>query len=230
MNLQRILTELGLERDAVNGISARLSAVPCARMQTVFLPETGTLELRGHVPEEGLRAPVLAALREQVGGAIPVSDNVRILPRPQCNVLAGIAALGLPQSTVQETDPRLIGDDAHAREYAYVEGDELTFEMTSPDYPAHVYIDYFDAAGMVLHLQPNEMLDTTLLPPKSTLDVGHAPDGSEVFRITVAPPFGNEIAVAFAASHPIHDAPRPVREPAGPYLDWLRERIAAARE
>lgn len=212
-----------------DGISALLASVPCARMQTVFLPETGALELRGHVPEEGLRDPVLGALRGQVGGAIPVTDNLRVLPRPQCDVLAGIAALGLPQSTVQETDPRLVGPDAHAREYHYLDGETLTFEVTTPDYPAHVYIDYFDAAGMVLHLQPNEMLDTALMEPKSTLRVGTAPDGTEVFTIAVAPPFGNEIAVAFAASTPIHDTPRPVREPAGPYLDWLQDRIARAR-
>lgn len=212
-----------------DGIAGLLASVPCARMQTVFLPETGTLELRGHVPDEGLRDPVLAALAGQVGGAIPVADNLRVLPRPQCDVLTGIADLGLPQSTVQDTDPRLVGPDAHAREYAYVDGETLTFQVTTPDYPAHVYIDYFDAEGMVLHLQPNEMLDTVLMDPKSTLTVGFDASGAEVFTITVAPPFGNEIAVAFAASTPIHDAPRPVREPAAPYLDWLRDRIAAAR-
>lgn len=212
-----------------DGISALLASVPCARMQTVFLPERGELELRGHVPDDGLRAPVLAALLNQVGGAIPVADNLRVLPRPQCDVLAGIAGLGLPQSTVQETDPRLVGPDAHAREYHFVEGDALSFEVTTPDYPAHVYIDYFDAEGMVLHLQPNEMLDTVLMDPKSTLTVGSDPTGVQVFTITVAPPFGNEIAVAFAASTPIHDNPRPAREPAGPYLDWLRDRIALAR-
>jgi hypothetical protein len=226
------LARLAPGEDAVrDGISALLASVPCARMQTVFLPETGALELRGHIPEDGLREPVLAALRGQVGGAIPVTDNLRVLPRPQCDVLTGIAALGLPQSTVQETDPRLVGPDAHAREYHYREGDRLSFEVTTPDYPAHVYIDYFDAEGMVLHLQPNELLDTQQMEPKSTLAAGIDPTtGESVFDITVAPPFGNEIAVAFAASTPIHDAPRPVREPAGPYLDWLRTRIAEARE
>lgn len=212
-----------------DGISALLASVPCARMQTVFLPETGMLEVRGHVPEEELRAPVLTALRGQVGGAIQIADNLRVLPRPQCDVLTGIADLGLPQSTVQETDPRLVGPDAHAREYTYVDGNILRFEVTTPDYPAHVYIDYFDAAGMVLHLQPNEMLDTVLMAPKSTLTVGTDAAGTEIFSITVAPPFGNEIAVAFAASTPIYDAPRPVHEPAGPYLDWLHDRIADAR-
>ena len=226
------LARLTPGEDAVrDGISALLASVPCARMQTVFLPETGVLELRGHIPEEGLRNPVLAALQAQVGGAIPVADNLRVLPRPQCDVLTGIAALGLPQSTVQETDPRLVGPDAHAREYHYREGERLSFEVTTPDYPAHVYIDYYDAEGMVLHLQPNELLDITLMEPKSTLEAGMDPmTGESVFDIMVAPPFGNEIAVAFAASTPIHDTPRPVREPAGPYLDWLRTRIAEARE
>ena len=213
-----------------DGITALLAAVPCARLQTAFLPETGALELRGHIPEDGLRDPVLSALRGQVGGAIPVSDNLRVLPRPQCEVLSGVEALGLPQSTVQETDPRLVGPDAHAREYDFVEGEPLFFEMMSPDYPAYLYIDYFEADGMVLHLKPNELLGTERMAPKTPLTVGVNVEGETVFEIFVGPPFGNEIAVAFAASSPIHDELRPLREPAGPYLEWLRGRIAAARE
>ena len=46
----------------------------------------------------------------------------------------------------------------------------------------------------------------------------------------VAPPFGQEIAVALAASHPLDDGPRPMVEPAGPYLAWLRGRVAEMRQ
>jgi hypothetical protein len=45
----------------------------------------------------------------------------------------------------------------------------------------------------------------------------------------VGPPYGQEIAAAFAASAPLYDGVRPTLEPAVPYLDWLRERVRAVR-
>ena len=47
--------------------------------------------------------------------------------------------------------------------------------------------------------------------------------------ITIGPPYGQEIAVAFAASVPIHDGLRPIIEPADTYLIWMRDRIAQTR-
>jgi hypothetical protein len=73
--------------DVRDGITAILAAVPCSRLQTTFIPETGQLELRGHIPEDALRKPVLAALQKQLGDAIPVSDQLLILPRPQCRTI-----------------------------------------------------------------------------------------------------------------------------------------------
>jgi hypothetical protein len=225
-DLDRSRLDAGSVRDGIEGL---LAQVPCARLQAAFIPETGSLELRGHVPEEGLRAPVLAALQAQVGGSIPVRDNLLILPRPQCGALAGIAALGLPQSTDQETDARLVGADAHARLYRYGEGDRMIFDLTAPDYPAYVYVDYFDADGMVIHLVPNDRVTLERRPAKSEVTIGgDRPDGN-VLAVTVGPPYGQEIAAAFAASEPLYDGVRPTVEPAAPYLDWLRERVGAAR-
>ncbi|WP_111402458.1 MULTISPECIES: DUF4384 domain-containing protein [Meridianimarinicoccus] len=212
-----------------DGISGILESVPCARLQTAFAPETGQLELRGHIPEEGLRAPVLAALRAQVGASIPLADNMLVLPRPTCGALSGIASVGLAQSREQTRDPRIVGPTAHARVYSFIDGDRLFFDLTGPDYPAYFYIDYFDAEGMVLHLQPNEIVPLARIDAKEKLVVGQGAAGQPALDIRVGPPFGQEIMVAFAASVPLYDGLRPVREPAGPYLDFLRARVAQAR-
>ena len=127
---------------ARDAIASLLAEVPCARLQAEFLPETGALELRGHVPEAALRGPVLAALREAVGASIPVRDDVLVLPPPQCRVLPGIEILGLPQSSEQHGDPRLVGQGTHARVFRYREGDRLLLEATAPRYEAHLYLDY----------------------------------------------------------------------------------------
>jgi len=212
-----------------DGISATLSAVPCARLQTSFDPETGSIELRGHLPDDGLRAPVLAALQAQVGSALPVRDRLRLLPRPQCQVLGAIAETGLAQSTEQETNPRVVGPDTFVRDYDLKAGQQLVFDMTAPDYPAVIYVDYFDAEGNVLHMQPNDQVPAVVSAPKSALAVGQSAPGVPALRLIVGPPFGQEIAVAFATSVPLYDGVRPTVEPAGPYLGFLAAKIEAAR-
>tara|TARA_R110002049_G_scaffold10127_3_gene50406 strand:+ start:112606 stop:114042 length:1437 start_codon:yes stop_codon:yes gene_type:complete len=212
-----------------DGIAGILAAVPCARLQTTFLPDSGTLELRGHLPEDALRAPVLAALREQVGDAIPISDALLILPRPQCGALAGIAAVGLPQSTEQLTNPAVIGEDGFARNYSYADGQRLTLDLTAPDYDAFVYVDYFAADGSVIHLQPNDVVPLPKAVAKSALAVGRSIAGEPALDMTISAPFGQEIAAAFATSAPLYDGLRPLQEPAGPYLEFLAARVTAMR-
>ena len=215
--------EVSPARDA---IASLLEGVPCARLQAEFHPDSGALELRGHVPEEALRDPVVAALRGAVGASIPVVDNVLLLPPPQCSVLPDIEALGLPQSSDQHTDPKLVGDDAHVRVYRYAEGERIVLEIAAPDFDAYVRVDYFDADGNVIHLAPNEWVGPARLRAGERAVVGSDEGG---FSMTVAPPFGQEIAVAFATSHEVGDVAREATEPAGQYLARLRVRLAELR-
>jgi hypothetical protein len=215
--------------EARDSLEALLSQVPCSRLQAEFDPETGTIALRGHIPEEALRAPVLEALQAQVGQGIAVTDAMLILPRPQCGALAGIGSVGLPQSTDQTTNPRIVGNDAHARVFDYRGGEKLVLEMQAPDYDAYVYVDYYDAAGNVIHLVPNDVVPLVLHPAQSAMVVGQAADGAQALEIVVGPPYGQEIAVAFAASAPLYEGLRPTVEEAGPYLEWLAARVAEAR-
>ena len=212
-----------------DGLAAALAAPPCSRLQTRYDPDTGTLELRGHVPEEGMRGALLAALAGEIGGGIPVADRMRVLPRPVCGALAGIASIGLPQSTEQDTDPRIVGPDTHVRAYDYRDGERLVLDLAGPDYDAFVYVDYFAADGTVIHLEPNDTVPLRRVAADEPFRVGEAAPGRAALDLIVAPPFGQEIAAAFAASRPLYEGTRPVVEPAGPYLDFLRERVAAAR-
>lgn len=212
-----------------DGVSALLAQVPCSRLQVGFDPDSATLQVNGHIPEDGLRAPVLAALQAQMGSSITVSDNILILPRPQCGALAGIGAVGLAQSTDRFTNPRVIGRDTHVKIERFVAGDLLSFDLTAPDYDAYVYVDYFDAGGNVLHLAPNDQVALIRAQAKSQFAIGVKTPQEPGLQLVIGPPFGQEIAVAFASSVPLYDGLRPIVEPAGPYLDWLTARVAQAR-
>jgi hypothetical protein len=222
----------GAAAEVRDGITGILSAVPCSRLQVEFDPDANSLLVSGHVPEPALRATVVAAMQEQMGSDIPVRDNLLVLPRPQCGALTGIASVGLPQSTDQITNPLLVGESTHAREFRYIAGNPLVMTLQGADYDAFVYVDYFDADGNVLHLMPNEFTPMTLTAAKSAVQIGSETvlsPGEPGLYIEIGPPFGQEIAVAFAASQPLYDGVRPLVEPAAPYLEWLQDRVSDAR-
>lgn len=222
--------DLAVQGDPLrDGVSALLSQVPCSRLQVAFDPDTATLQINGHVPENDLRAPVLAALQAQMGEDIRVSDNILILPRPQCGALSGIADVGLPQSNDQSTNPLLIGEASQARNLDFVKDQRLWFELTAPEYDAYVYVDYFDSGGNVIHLAPNDQVPVNLATRDSALRVGTKTDADPGLKIVIGPPYGQEIAVAFAASEQLYDGLRPLIEPAAPYLAYLKARVAEAR-
>ncbi|MEM9247612.1 MAG: DUF4384 domain-containing protein [Pseudomonadota bacterium] len=202
-------------------ISALMSSVPCARVHTAFNPDTGALELRGHVPTQDARPDLVGALQSRVGETLPVTDALRLLPEPQCDVLTGIEGLGLPPSEEQFTDPALVGETGWAQDYAFRGGDALKLQLRGADYPAYVYLDYYDGDGNVVHVVPNEFIDLPFLQPDEPFFVG--PD--EGFEIYFSPPYGQDIVVAIAAEEPLYDGLRPLVEPAETYLAYLRDRM-----
>ena len=212
-----------------DGVAGLLAQVPCSRMQVAFDPDTATLQVVGHIPDNDLRAPVLAALRSQMGANITVSDNILILPRPQCGALSGIAGVGLPQSTDQITNPLVIGEDAQARVFNFARGELLSLDMTAPDYDAYIYLDYFDADGNVLHLEPNQYAPLRQANAETVQQIGAKTMEDSGLKLVIGPPYGQEIAVAFAASEPLYEGLRPIQEPAAEYLEWLKEQVARVR-
>ncbi len=215
-----------------DGIAQRLGGVACARVQTAFDPETGALEIRGHVPGPGDRARLATAIEAELRGALPVVDRLLELPRPQCEVLSRLAAAGIPQSTEQFTNPLIIGEDAHARVYSFRGGDTMRLDIGGADYDGWLYLDYYDSAGDVLHLTPNAAVPPTLLPARAAARFGGGGDTDVAegrVRLQVGPPFGKDIAVALVASAQLFDDLRPTQEPAATYLAALAQRVEELR-
>lgn len=217
-------------RDA---LADRLAQVDCARVQTVYNPETGAIDLRGHVKSDADRARLMASISRQLGGALPLNDSLQRLGAPQCTALVRLAEMPLPQSVEQLTNPLIIGADLQTRSYRFADGQTMRFDLSGADYDGWLYLDYFDNEGQVLHLIPNKYIAPLVLPAKATLGFG---DGSSQdpalgrFEMRVSPPFGQDIAVAMVANEPLFEAPRPTVEAAAPYLDALAARVEALRK
>ena len=81
----------------------------------------------------------------------------------------------------------------------------------------------------MLHLRPNQWEDVELHAPDTPLEIGADRDGKTSVKLIVQPPYGQELAIAYASSSPLYEGLRDTIEPAGPYLDFMRQRIAALR-
>ncbi len=218
-----------------DGIGDALAQFPCSRLQAAFQPETGGLEIRGHVPVPALRAEVVAMLEQAVGGAIPIGGSIMVLPAPQCGVLDAVEGLGFPQSKDQENDPLEVGREAQAQLLSFEEGQRVVFALQAPEFDAHIYLDYYDKDGNVVHVLPNQYIEDNRHAANQRFTIGEAQGGGEVqgggtgFEMRVTPPFSQDVAIVLGATRPLYDGLRPLVEDAAGYLSWLRGRIDELR-
>lgn len=216
-------------RDA---LAERLADVDCARVQTVYNPETGAIDLRGHVRNDRDRATLIDRVNSELEGSLPLNDRLRQLDAPQCTVLVRLAEMPLPQSVEQLVNPLIIGADLQTRTYSYADSQRMHFDLAGADYDAWLYLDYYDSDGQVLHLLPNEFIDPIFLAAKAPFVFGDGSDRDPArgkFEMRVSPPFGQDIAVAIVANKPLFEAPRPTVESAATYLKDLAERLETLR-
>ncbi len=216
-------------RDA---LAASLSQVECARAQTIYNPDTGTIDLRGHVKDDEDRTRLVASISQELGGALPLIDRLQRLDAPQCGVLVRLSDMPLPQSVEQFINPLIIGANFHTRSYSFDEGQSMVFDLAGADYDGWLYLDYYDAEGQVLHLAPNKFIDPFILEAEASLVFGDRSDRDPAkgkFELRVSQPFGQDIAVAMVTSERLFDGPRPIVEPAASYLAVLANRLGDLR-
>ncbi|MEM9319486.1 MAG: DUF4384 domain-containing protein [Pseudomonadota bacterium] len=219
----------GALRDA---LADEMGAIACGRVQTAYDPESGAVDLRGHVPDAAARARLVSGLEAQIDDALPLNDRLRLLGEPQCGVLGQLSAMRLAQSVEQNINPMMIGEDLYARVYGFQAGETVRFELAGADYDGWLTLDYYDAEGQVLHILPNEQIAPVFVEAQARVVFGGG--GAEDvsggrLALRVSPPFGQDIAVAIITSEPIFDAPRPLVEPASAYLEALTQRIDGMR-
>ncbi|WP_349597144.1 DUF4384 domain-containing protein [Azospirillum argentinense] len=105
-------------------------------------------------------------------------------------------------------------------------GQNLVFDVTAPDFPAHLQVDYFTSDGDVVHLLPNPLEISGRVDAGAVRRLGERGAGGRFWSI--GPPYGHELIVVIASPTPLFASPRPEAEPAASYLPALKQALDAA--
>ena len=210
----------------VREISRVLAAVACGRLAGDFDQATGTLRLQGHVASLAERARIYGELARLEGVGEIRDHGVVILPRPHCRVLDTLRQAGLTASTSHRASPQMLAGPTQAKIMRFDHGERIVIRLTTPAWPAYLYVDFYDLRGRVTHLIPNPRAPGHRFEAGHVLSIGE--DGRGV-ALRAAAPYGANILVAIGTSAALFDRARPTREASEAYLAALHEAIAAKR-
>ena len=150
---------------------------------------SGRIFLKGYVKS----AEDVAFLKVKYGEGSVLGVEER--PWPVCGALD---ALTLPMTSEQKPTVRMFA----ARETLNF-NDSLAFEVTTPPFPAFIYIAYLQADGSVVNLTPRRGVFRKQHAPNSRLIFGDGRDGRQTY--TASAPAGAEVILAIAARSPIEE-------------------------
>ncbi len=207
-------------------ISELLAEIRCGRLSGDLDEASGTLRLDGHVASLSERARIYGALA-RLEGVTEIRDGATvILPPPLCQVLDTLRNAGLTASKAHQIRPRMLAQPTQAGIQRFGHGERIVVRLTTPRWPAWVYVDFYDLHGRVTHLIPNPRVRRNRFEPGSVLSIGD--DGSGT-ALRAGAPYGANILVAIGASRPLFGADRPRTEAADDYLAELGGTIASLR-
>jgi hypothetical protein len=93
----------------------------------------------------------------------------------------------------------------------------------------HVYVDYVDPGGDVVHLRPNPAVPETMVDGGSEIQLGveaaDAQAGARYYQL--GEPYGRAVIIVLASAAPLFSTVRQEVEPATTYLPALEQALAA---
>ncbi len=190
--------------DAIDDLTA---AYGCADIDAQAASD-GAMRVTGVVRDDNDIAALRADLDTAFGGGA-VQTDLLPLGDPNCAVAAFIGT-HRPVLAVLATSQAV-----------FEEGDLIVVDITADRPVRHLYVDYFQIDGTVIHLIPEAVDGPGHIDPGATLRLGDGSTGDFIWR--AAAPFGRELLAVFMSDQPLFDQPRPVDEPTNAYLKRLRE-------
>lgn len=218
-------------------LAQHVMRMPCSWLERE--PGGGDLRLHGVTGTAAQKAE-LEALARGLDGVGGLALEVVPAGSPLCRAIdmAGATAVPNPVRMVRLAPPADGGcatpgpDGCYQMLPAYRlrEGERLVLEVTTPDFPSHIVVDYLMADGNVAHLWPSPGLAdrrvpvegyARVQPPGGQVWVGDRRAGPIYLNYPVAAPFGRELIMVVASPAPLFTAARPAVEPAAAYVDAL---------
>lgn len=177
----------------------------CAKIETSAKDDL--LTVSGFVSTLEDRAKLVAALGDG-GPAWRPGLEVAVEPWPHCEARLTLAK---PLARPGGLSVSIKGKSALA------EGESLTIEVVTPDYPSHLLVTYLQADGQVAHLRRYGDSSWKPVPPNTHMTLG----GAGEWRVS-GPAFGRESVVVVASALPLLALDRPPGESEREYLTELR--------
>ncbi|HKH26837.1 MAG TPA: DUF4384 domain-containing protein [Sphingomicrobium sp.] len=215
------------EFSSQSAVEAVTTALKCARVNTSWETATGAMVLSGHLRSAEERRQLVKSLSGIPGVRRVVDAGLHIVGDPYCRLLNFLAAEGVTRSEDQRFDEAALGAPTQAAVVKLSAGMPLDLALVAPEFPSHVYVDYFTADGGVYHLLPAEKVNDNMFKPDEHFGIGAKYGRGR--RATIGPPYGLDVVLALATSRPLALKPRPVAEPADRYLGILADEIRDAR-
>ncbi len=202
-----------------HAIAAALRAASCS-MVTGGDPASGASVLRGVVGRGAPEAALHTALQEAAPNTA-FDWQVTAISAPVCPMLDLLRPLMPPYADTG----RGVGLALTSGRTELAAGDLVIISMTTPDYPAHLQLDYVSSDGSIAHL--HDALGGTPYPADAPTVFGEPhPPGFKGWAVDV--PFGMDMIVGIASSVPLFRAPRPADDTLAAYLRDLRAAIDQA--
>jgi tRNA A-37 threonylcarbamoyl transferase component Bud32 len=197
-----------------------LAAVPCGELSArVGDDRRAAVSGVASMPSDLTR---IARALEAVDGLGAIDTGAILMePRPVCSAAALVDAAARAGGVGVRTNH---GDGV------FRDGDYLVVHTTlPPGPPLHVYVDYVDPGGDVVHLRPNPTVPETMVDGGSEIQLGveaaDAQAGARYYQL--GEPYGRAVIIVLASAAPLFSTVRQEVEPATTYLPALEQALAA---
>jgi tRNA A-37 threonylcarbamoyl transferase component Bud32 len=211
---EHALDRAALERAA----NQALAGLPCSEL-SARVADNGGVSVRGVIGQPTDPVRIANALSGIQGLGQVDTSEILAENRPVCSAAALVEA-GARTGSVAVSTNRADG--------VFRDGDFLVVDATvPPGPPVHLYVDYVDPGGDVVHLHPNPQQPDSMVEGGSEVRLGvEAPDPN-VRHYQLGQPYGRAVVVAVASATPLFTGARQEVEPAAAYLPALQQSLAA---
>jgi tRNA A-37 threonylcarbamoyl transferase component Bud32 len=195
-----------------------LANVACSEL-SARVGDDGSATISGVVSQPGDVARIGGVLGGIEGLGRTDANGVIVDSRPVCSAAALVDGAARAGGVAIRTN-RADG--------VFRDGDFLVVHATAPPGPpVHLYVDYVDPGGDVVHLHPNWRQPDSMVEGGSEVRLGIEADDPSEPNYRLGQPYGRAVVVALASATPLFSAARQQVERASDYLPALEQALAA---